>query len=101
MGAIFATKLIRTSARALDGWKQRRKVTFVGASPHANDDYRQTPLETPLVLMMGSERSGLRQRQTDLCDKLVRLPMTDRVDSLNLATATSVLLYSMQDRIVQ
>lgn len=101
MGALFATKLIRTSARALEGWKVRRHVTFVGASPNAPDDYRDSRLKTPLVLMMGSERSGLRERQTALCDHLVRLPMTDRVDSLNLATATSVLLYSVQERVVK
>jgi RNA methyltransferase, TrmH family len=94
MGAIFSVKLVRTSARALTGWKGRRHVQFVGASPSAQTDYRQAQYRTPLVLMMGSERIGLRDRQVALCDQMVRLPMTNEVDSLNVAVATSVLLYA-------
>ncbi|HVT11587.1 MAG TPA: RNA methyltransferase [Fimbriimonadaceae bacterium] len=95
MGAVFATRLIRTSAKALAGWKSRRDVRFVGTSPAARLDYREPAYRTPLVLMMGSERSGLRDRQIALCDQVVSLPMTARVDSLNLAVATSVMLYAV------
>ncbi|MFI5385615.1 MAG: TrmH family RNA methyltransferase [Fimbriimonadales bacterium] len=94
MGTFFATNLIRTSARALAGWKSRRNtVLFIGTSPSAKLDYRQLSYQTPLVLMMGSERTGLRERQSALCDRMVRLPMTDQVDSLNLAVATGLMLY--------
>jgi TrmH family RNA methyltransferase len=93
MGSLFAVDLVRTSSRALAGWKSRRDVRIVGASSHARVDYKEADYSKPLVLMMGSERTGLRDRQTALCDQLVRLPMTGKVDSLNLATATSVLLY--------
>lgn len=93
MGAIFSVDLIRTSARALAGWKSRRQVLFVGASPAGSLDYRQACYRSPLVLMMGSERSGLRERQIALCDQIVSLPMTPRVDSLNLAVAAGLMLY--------
>jgi TrmH family RNA methyltransferase len=99
MGAIFGTKLVRTSARALDAWKSHRtaeglhQVRFVGTSPGATLDYRQAQYQTPLVLLMGGERQGLRERQVALCDQVVRLPMTDQVDSLNVAVATSLVLY--------
>ncbi|HTQ09775.1 MAG TPA: RNA methyltransferase [Fimbriimonadaceae bacterium] len=96
MGAIFSVPLIRTSARSLAGWKVRRDVLFVGATPNTPLDYRRGRYRTPLVLMMGSERSGLRDRQIALCDRLVRLPMTAKVDSLNLAVATSLMLYEVR-----
>ncbi len=95
MGAVFKVPLIRTSAKALAGWKSRRAVTFIGTSPAASRDYRQPTYRTPLVLMMGGERSGLRERQLALCDEIVSLPMTRQVDSLNLAVATSVMLYEV------
>lgn len=97
MGALFATRLVRTSAKALAGWKERRHVLFVGTSPEARLDYREAHYRTPLVLMMGSERTGLRDRQIALCDQVVRLPMTSKVDSLNLAVATSIMLYAVAD----
>lgn len=96
MGAVFASRLIRTSAKALAGWKDRRNVRFIGTSPGASHDYRSVAYDSAIVLMMGSERSGLRERQLALCDDLVKLPMTCEVDSLNLAVATSVMLYAIR-----
>lgn len=47
----------------------------------------------PVALVMGSEGKGLRPRVAKACDRLVALPLAGRVDSLNVATATSALLY--------
>ena len=44
---------------------------------------------------MGSEREGLTPAQESNCDVMVRLPMTGRVTSLNLAVATGIMLYAM------
>lgn len=93
MGAIFSQRLIRTSAKALAGWRKRHPCRIIGASPAARDHYRRANYKGPLLLLMGSERSGLRERQQALCDQLVSLPMVGDVDSLNLAIATGVLLY--------
>jgi RNA methyltransferase, TrmH family len=93
MGAIFGLRLVRTSAKALSGWKRRNGILVVGASPDGDCDYRQVDYRRPVLLMMGSERVGLRERQANLCDRLVRIPMTGKADSLNLAVATGVMLY--------
>lgn len=50
-------------------------------------------LSGKVVLCLGGEASGLRQRTRDLCDGLVGLPMRGRVESLNVSTAASALLY--------
>lgn len=46
-----------------------------------------------LVIVMGSEDKGLRPRVAESCDALVRIPMTDRVESLNVSVAAAVTLY--------
>lgn len=93
MGAIFHQKLVRTSARALVGWLKRNPCNVVGTSPGAKTHYRDVSYSGPLLLLMGNERTGLRQRQLDLCNQVVRLPMVGPADSLNLAVATGVMLY--------
>lgn len=50
-------------------------------------------LSGKVVLCLGGEEKGLRQRTRELCDGLVGLPMRGRVESLNVATAASALLY--------
>lgn len=47
----------------------------------------------PLVLCLGGEGKGLRGRTRKMCDGLIGLPMRGRVESLNVATAASALLY--------
>lgn len=93
MGALFNQRLIRTSAKALAGWKQRHPCRILGTSPAARLSYRKANYRGPLLIFMGNERSGLRERQLALCDTVVSLPMQPGVDSLNLAVATGVVLY--------
>jgi TrmH family RNA methyltransferase len=49
----------------------------------------------PALLLLGSEREGLTDRQAALCDEILRLPMYGRVTSLNLAVAAGILMYAM------
>jgi 23S rRNA (guanosine2251-2'-O)-methyltransferase len=44
---------------------------------------------------MGSEGKGLRKRTRDLCDSLVRIPIAERMESLNVSVATGVCLYEV------
>jgi 23S rRNA (guanosine2251-2'-O)-methyltransferase len=46
-------------------------------------------------LVMGSEGKGLRRLTRSLCDQLVSIPMLGRVESLNVAVATGVLLFEV------
>jgi RNA methyltransferase, TrmH family len=45
--------------------------------------------------MLGNERSGLTKDQESMCQKIVRIPMADGMDSLNVAIAGSLLLYEV------
>ncbi|HEY2632993.1 MAG TPA: RNA methyltransferase [Solirubrobacteraceae bacterium] len=48
-----------------------------------------------VVLVLGSEGSGLRPRVADVCDQLVSLPLHGRMESLGVAAAASALLYGI------
>ena len=62
--------------------------------------YRSRPLDEAgndfphgVCVVIGSEGQGLTQQTVEACDMAVRIPMTDRVESLNAAVAGSVLLW--------
>lgn len=53
-------------------------------------------LNTPLVLVIGSEGYGIRSLVKSLCDELVKVPQSAAgVESLNASCAASVLLYEI------
>jgi 23S rRNA (guanosine2251-2'-O)-methyltransferase len=52
-----------------------------------------------VVLVLGSEGSGLRPRVAGACDQLVALPVRGKMQSLGVAAAAAALLYGiLQDR---
>jgi len=95
MGALFAQRFIRCTPAEFAAWKQRQGCLLVGTSPHGGEDYQQVTYAAPTVLFMGSERKGLPPEFQSLCDRMVRIPMVGTSDSLNLAIATSVMLYEV------
>ena len=54
----------------------------------------------PTLLLMGSEGPGLSAELSAACTRLVKIPMAGRLDSLNLAVATALMLYEIaKDRL--
>ena len=47
------------------------------------------------VLVMGNEGNGVRDNIKAVCDRNLYIPMNKDVESLNVAVATSILLYEM------
>jgi tRNA G18 (ribose-2'-O)-methylase SpoU len=54
---------------------------------------RFVPGPAPLALLAGAEGAGLSEAARARADMRVTIPMTGRVDSLNVATAISIALY--------
>lgn len=51
------------------------------------------------VLVMGNEGNGVRREILDLCDNYLYINMCSEVESLNVAVATSILLYELDRNI--
>ena len=51
------------------------------------------PKRGPLGIVVGNEGEGLRQLTRKACDELTALPMAGQIESLNAATAGSVMIY--------
>lgn len=49
-----------------------------------------------VALLLGTEGAGLSERWQAMADDLVRIEMTDKVDSLNVATAAAILAYALR-----
>ena len=53
--------------------------------------------EPKLAIVLGTEGDGLAHTTIAACDYTVRIPMTDRVESLNAGIAGSILLWHFRE----
>jgi 23S rRNA (guanosine2251-2'-O)-methyltransferase len=73
-----------------------------GASAEgASGERAPVPYDAPdysgagVVLVLGSEGSGLRPRVAKACDELISLPLRGRVESLGVSAAAAAILYEI------
>ena len=79
-------------SRALEDLK-KAGFWVCGASEHAEQGIWNAPVEGRLALVMGSEGAGISQLLLEKCDFLAKLPQRGRIESLNVAQATTVFAY--------
>ena len=101
MGSLFALPIVRLADWAvLSRWFDDLRAAgvplqVVASSAHATQLHFEADYRRPLVLLVGSERRGLPQAVRESADIQVRLPMSGRATSLNVAAATAALVYEI------
>jgi TrmH family RNA methyltransferase len=107
-GSLFAVPVIRlASDQELASWVRRVQsvlgnLQIVGTSEKATINVSEHGFVQPTILVVGNETWGMSARYSELCDTHVRIPMSGAASSLNVASATSIVLYevSRQRRLV-
>lgn len=51
-----------------------------------------------IAVVMGSEGKGMRRLVEENCDQTVKLPISEKVESLNVSTAAAITLYELNKR---
>jgi 23S rRNA (guanosine2251-2'-O)-methyltransferase len=84
-------------ARALD---EIRDADFwrVGLTGEAPRTLAETIGDQRIALVLGAEGEGMRQNTEAHCDELARLPIGDKVESLNVSNAAAIALYAVATR---
>ena len=95
-GAVETVPLVRVTnlARAMEDLKESG-FWCVGLDAGARHSIAEAGLSGKVALVLGSEGEGLRRLTRERCDRLVRVPITGAVESLNLSNAAAIALYEL------
>ena len=95
-GALETVPWIRVVnlARALDevaeaGWWR------IGLAGDSDTEIATTLDGSRVALVLGAEGDGMRHNTRDHCDQIVRLPISPRMESLNISNAAAIALYAV------
>jgi len=92
---------VRLSPNILDDLKiLSNHQTLIGASLSSTSRAldRIPRFSRPVTLLLGPEDFGLSQEVESLCEHLVSIPMSRNVDSINVASASAILLHGLAHR---
>ena len=90
-GALFRIPVVPAGEEALD-WLRSAGFAILGADA-AGDDVAAASVRGRTALVVGNEGAGLAPGVRDRCDRIVRVPMVEGSESLNVAVAAGILLY--------
>ena len=91
IGNIRVTQ-VANIAQAIDRLKEEG-FWVAGASEHAEQGIWDANLKGRIALVMGNEGNGLARLTQDKCDFLVALPQVGKTSSLNVAQASTAVMY--------
>lgn len=95
LGTLFTRPVLEADPAQTIAWLVARGIAIVAATPNTPVLYTSYDYTQPVAVVMGSEADGLSPIWHDAATALVSIPMHGRADSLNLATATALMLYEV------
>jgi TrmH family RNA methyltransferase len=95
LGTLFSVPICEATPAQTVAWLRSLGARAIAAVPDAQQRYTDADMRGPVAIIMGSEAYGLSREWRDAADALVAIPMHGVADSLNLATATALMLYEV------
>ncbi len=95
IGTLFTVPVLEASGEETLSFLKQNKIALVAATPHAKQEFTEVDLTVPLAIVVGTEQYGLSENWMRQADIAVRIPMCGVADSLNVASATTLLLYEV------
>ena len=96
-GMMFHINIINRNLESVIKELKNREIPIYGTKVEYGEDVRKFPSKDKKSygLVMGNEGSGVSAEVLDLCDKFIYIDINERVESLNVSIATSIILYEL------
>ena len=100
LGSIFFTKIITIeSMEVLEDYiknqKKKNNIEIIGTDSLGAVSLKDCTLKRPIMVIIGNEAKGMSVKLKDVCDKIIKIPMEGNVNSLNVSSAASIIMWEI------
>lgn len=95
VGTLFTVPVFEAKREETLSFLKKHNIAIAAATPHAKLEFTQADFKVPLAIVVGTEQYGLTKPWMDSADAAVRIPMFGAADSLNVASAATLMLYEV------
>lgn len=99
-GMIFHTSIIVKDLKDVVLELKQKKIPVYGTRVEYGEDVSLFKEKDKLeyAIIIGNEGNGVSKELLDMCDKYLYIDMNDKVESLNVAVACSIILYELNKK---
>ena len=92
-GICFSYPVVESTTKETLEFLTKNNITIISTTPNTETLYNEVDLTGNIAIVIGSEQYGLTEDWLNHSSINVRIPMLGKADSLNVATATTILFY--------
>lgn len=93
IGAIFTVPTVTCTSQEAIGWLKYKGIRILTAQLQDSEEYYDADMKTGCAIVLGSEDKGLGREWREAADCHIRIPMSGKLDSLNVSVSAAVLLF--------
>ncbi len=102
MGSCFRLPIWeRVQVDKVLAWAERSELAVIGLSGAGGESIYEVDWQKPTLLIAGSEAHGISTKLHEKLHFLVQIPMSDAVESLNLAAACSITMFEARRHVLR
>ena len=92
-GTLFSVPVVEAESDEAIAFLREHGFCILATTPHTENLHCNVPLTGNVAIAVGTEQYGLTEKWMNAADLRVRIPMLGLADSLNVASATTILLF--------
>ncbi len=96
LGTIFS---LPSEIRSADWLKNQNAHIVASSLQDANNLYQSILSEKNQIIVIGSEAFGISDEVRKICDEFIKIPMSNRVESLNAAIAAGIIIFHYSQQV--
>jgi TrmH family RNA methyltransferase len=93
LGCVFSQQIVACSSEEALTFLHKKKITSYAAALTATTYYHETDFKKSCAIVMGTEADGLSDTWLTKADAQIKIPMSGKVDSLNVSTSAAILIF--------
>lgn len=92
-GTVFSVPVIECDNISALEWLRSHRIRVMAATPSAEVTYSDVDMRDSVAIAVGAEDEGLTEFWLNNADVKVNIPMTGKVNSLNVSVSTALIVY--------
>ncbi len=94
-GMIFKANIVNADLLEMTFMLKKQGFKIMGTKVTGGSDLKKLEKAEKFVIIMGNEGNGVKNELLSLCDEYIYIKMSEACESLNVAIATSIILYEL------